>query len=100
MSDEPTVGGFTFGQWLGETRHVRDALAALGVLVPPCLPGEEKDCGEPVVEHYMTYLAMINARIVAMAQANLTPEQQDQFTIRAEHFLAEYAAEDEQGGPS
>lgn len=93
-----TVDGWTAEEWVGEVRHVRDAMAALGVFVPSCLPGEPADCGEPILEHYVTYLALLNARVVVMAQANLTEGQQAEFTRRAEAFLEQYTAEAEGGG--
>ena len=34
-------------EWTAEAKHVRDALTALGVFTPPCLPGEPEDCGGP-----------------------------------------------------
>lgn len=96
MSEEPTVDGFTLGEWIAETRHVRDSLAALGVLTPACLPGEEKDCGAPVLEHYMTYLALLCARVAIMAQANLNEAQQAEYARRAQFYMNECEAE--QGG--
>lgn len=88
-----TIDGFTAEEWTAEVKHVRDAMAALGVFVPPCLPGEPEDCGTPLVDHYVTYLALLNARVVVMAQANLTQTQQNAFTAQATAFLEQYEAE-------
>ena len=42
----------------------------------------------------MSYLAMLNARVVVMAQHNLTPQQQAAFTDRAVELVEQYNAED------
>jgi len=88
-----TVDGWTAEQWTNECRHLRDALSALGVVVPSCLPGEPRDCGEPLLDHYISYLALLNARVVVMAQANLNPAQQDDFTQRVHDLHEQYEAE-------
>lgn len=85
-------------EWTSEAKHVRDALAALGVFVPACLPGEPADCGSSTAaEHYVSYLALLNARIIAMAQANLNELEADSFTAQAKAYLEHYTAEDEGG---
>lgn len=91
-----TVDGWSAEQWTSECRAVRDALSALSVIVPSCLPGEPRDCGEPLVEHYVSYLALLNARVVVMAQANLTPAQQDEFTQRAHELVEQHEAGEQQ----
>ncbi|MEU0770549.1 hypothetical protein [Streptomyces albogriseolus] len=57
--------------WHRETTAVRDALAALGVIVPTCLPGEPGDCGAPAWTHYAGYLALLKARTQTLILANL-----------------------------
>lgn len=92
-----TVDEWATERWTGEARHIRDVLAALGVSAPFCLPGEPSDCGGPVADHHVTYLALLNARVAAMAQANLNEAPQRQFTAKAEALLAEYGSELERG---
>ena len=42
--------------------RARDALSRLGYgTVPPCLPGEDEECGATYAQHTVAYLATINA---------------------------------------
>ncbi|RFU83648.1 hypothetical protein DY218_27460 [Streptomyces triticagri] len=70
---------------------MRTALAALGVEVPACLPGEDSGCDQSAQGHYLTYLAMLNARVVTMAAANLTGREVTEFNHLANTFYAEYS---------
>lgn len=63
---------FTEEEWVFEARNVRKCLANLGLFVPNCLAGEEKDCGGPAWIHYAAYLSMLKARAQAMIQTNLS----------------------------
>lgn len=80
-------------KWGQEARGVRNALAALGILVPFCLPGEKDHCGQPAVDHYVNYLAKLNAQSAVMAMANLDEAQQVDFDHQARHFGEELLSE-------
>jgi hypothetical protein len=88
-----TVNGWTAEQWTAEVKAVRAAMRSLGVIVPACLPGEPGDCGTPLVDHYVTYLALLKARVVVMAQSNLTDAEESAFTEQAKTFLDQYENE-------
>lgn len=72
MPDWTPESEWTFEEWVFETRAVRDALAALGVQVPKCLPGEPEDCGESPWAHYASYLAILKANAQFMIETNLS----------------------------
>ncbi|WP_411093591.1 hypothetical protein [Streptomyces sp. 049-1] len=57
-------------EWAMEARAVRRALAAVGEIVPECLPGESRYCGTSAQEHHGTWLAMLKARAQIMIEAN------------------------------
>lgn len=95
---EPLGSGWTAEEWMCEVRALRVALHALGVLVSSCLPGEPEDCGEPLADHYVSYLALLNARVLAMAQGSLNEAQQVEFTHRVQEAYAQYDADAEDGG--
>lgn len=59
--------------WMQEIRLVRTALKALGIGLPPCLPGEAEDCGGPLPGHYAHELAMLMAKAHVLIEVN-TPE--------------------------
>ena len=93
-----TVNGWTAEQWTAEVKAVRAAMRSLGVVVPACLPGEPGDCGTPLVEHYVTYLAMLNARLVVMSHVNLTAAEEESFLGQTKAFIERY--EDEVDEPA
>lgn len=57
-------------EWATEARAVRRALAAVGEIVPECLPGEPRDCGISARDHHGTWSAMLKARAQLMIEAN------------------------------
>ena len=95
---------WTPDEWAFETRGVRDALAALGVTVPHCLPGEPADCGAPVWSHYATYLGLLKARAQIFIETNLGPGgpgadfAENVYTEELDSYRRE--AGGEPGGPS
>ncbi|MGI5166555.1 hypothetical protein ACQEU3_19590 [Spirillospora sp. CA-253888] len=64
---------WTMGEWLREARALREALAALGMTTPHCLPGEPADCGASVWEHYATYAGMLKGAAHVKAECHLGP---------------------------
>lgn len=81
--------------WMQEIRLVRTALKALGIELPPCLPGEPQDCGQPLPAHYAAELAMLMAKAQVLIEVN-TPEiaQEALHIFRREYDLlhAEFEA--------
>jgi hypothetical protein len=57
-------------EWAMEARAVRRALAAVGEIVPECLPGEPGDCGITAQNHHGVWSAMLKARAQLMIEAN------------------------------
>jgi hypothetical protein len=49
-------------EWREYALRLRAVLEQVGVTVPPCLPGEERDCGSDYAHHCMGYLAMLKAK--------------------------------------
>ena len=66
-------------EWTFEARAVRRALAAVGEVVPECLPDEPNSCGETAEHHHGTWLAMLKARAQLMIEANHSESQADLF---------------------
>ena len=75
MSIPVERAGWSFEQWLAETRAVRDALAVLGITVPYCLPGEPGDCGAPLSNHYASYLGLLRGRVEVFWESNLDGQE-------------------------
>lgn len=94
----PPSMDWTAEEWTAQVRALRDALLPLGAELPPCLPGEEEDCGLPIWEHYATYLGALQARLAVMAETNLRTPGEDRIRLNTyEHFLTEYRKEAEGG---
>jgi hypothetical protein len=66
-------------EWALEARAVRRALAAVGEIVPECLPGESRDCGTSAQDHHGAWLAMLKARAQLMIEANHEEPQAKHF---------------------
>lgn len=82
----PDLEPHTPAWWMREIRLVREALKALGDLMPPCLPGEPEDCGGSLPGHYANELAHLMAKAQVLIEVNTPELAQEAFcTYRREH---------------
>ncbi|MEW5542857.1 hypothetical protein AB1339_35120 [Streptomyces cyaneofuscatus] len=62
---------WTDQEWLDEARRIRQALAALGDHLPPCLPDEPGARGQSARSHYASYCAQLKARAQVRIERDL-----------------------------